>query len=188
MEQTIEQWYDALQQFTSERGQVGLPDMESLRHAFDQGYKIEEAYASIYPPAPSVYDYSTGVEPSHQVDATRDDMSSTELALAAEEDTAPHVTEAQVLAKVAAKTFTLLPAGRTILCEIVMQNGATFHGMSTPVSNDNLDLSQAQSRSLQKAIRKAWDAEGYLLREDLYRAEMEKVRARSVAIEDQSSS
>lgn len=83
---------------------------------------------------------------------------------------APRVTDAMVEEAIVTETFTVLPSGRTTICELTLRNGFTVRGESSCVSIENFDAELGCRISRDDAKRKVWMLEGYRLREDLFRA------------------
>lgn len=187
MDITIEEWYDQLQQYASGQGQAGLPPQDALQSLYDQELTPQEAFEKLWPPAREVIE----AEPSTIASGTpieQEAQSEDDQAIAlAESFNEPRVTEEDVIKKIVKKTFTLLPSGSVVICEIITQNGFIAMGKSVMGPGETSNVS-AQSKALQDAVRQVWSNEVYLLREQQYQSAMAKLRAQTVAIEDQSGS
>lgn len=85
----------------------------------------------------------------------------------AKELNAPRVTPAQVEATIKGETYTVLPSGRTTICELTLQNGYTVRGESSCVSIENFNAELGQKIAREDAKSKIWQLEGYLLRAKL---------------------
>lgn len=85
--------------------------------------------------------------------------------------TAPRVTLKMVEESIAGETFTVLPSGRTTICELTLQNGFTVRGESSCVSIENFDVEVGQRVSREDAKRTVWLLLGYALRDQLARAQ-----------------
>lgn len=83
--------------------------------------------------------------------------------------TAPRVTNDHIDAIIVGETYTQLPSGRTLICELTLANGFTVRGESSCVSIENFNLDLGKKISRADARDKIWQLEGYLLRERLYR-------------------
>ena len=59
-------------------------------------------------------------------------------------------------------------------CTIVMENGFTVTGESACASPENFDPFIGQEIAFKNAREKIWQLEGYLLKEKLYQAELDK--------------
>lgn len=81
--------------------------------------------------------------------------------------TAPRITPEMVDAAIVGETFTILPSGRTTVCELTLRNGFTVRGESSVVSIENFDESLGQRVARANAKSKVWELEGYALRERL---------------------
>lgn len=79
------------------------------------------------------------------------------------------VTEEQVLAKIVDETFTVLPSGKVIVCELTLENGFTVRGEAAVVDKANFDPIVGMEISKKRAISEVWQLEGYLLQEKLFR-------------------
>lgn len=66
-------------------------------------------------------------------------------------------------------TFTVLPSGKVMICEITLTNGFTVRGEASVVSKENFIESIGKDISYKNARNKIWELEGYLLQEDLHR-------------------
>lgn len=82
---------------------------------------------------------------------------------------APTVTTSDILAKIKETTYTLLPDGRTTICQITLANGYTIIGKSACVCVENYNQALGEKYAFEDATSKIWELEGYLLKEQLYR-------------------
>lgn len=78
---------------------------------------------------------------------------------------APRLTPEDIDAKIRDKTFTNLPSGKCVICEITLQNGFTVRGESACVSPKNFDQEIGNKIAFENARNKIWQLEGYLLQE-----------------------
>ena len=78
---------------------------------------------------------------------------------------APRLTPDAVDAKIKGTTFTNLPSGKCVVCELTLQNGFTVRGESACVSPANFDQEIGNKIALKNAREKIWQLEGYLLQE-----------------------
>lgn len=78
---------------------------------------------------------------------------------------APRLTPEDIDSKIKSKTFTNLPSGKCVVCEITLQNGFTVRGESACVSPKNFDQEIGNKIAFQNARDKIWQLEGYLLQE-----------------------
>ncbi len=81
---------------------------------------------------------------------------------------APRVTPKQVESVIVGETYTVLPSGRTTICELTLKNGFTVRGESSCVSIENFNAELGQKIARDDAKSKIWQLEGYLLREKLH--------------------
>lgn len=81
--------------------------------------------------------------------------------------TAPRVTLADIEAKIVGETYTPLPSGKVLVCELTLQNGFTVRGEAAAVSKANFDIEVGMKVSRENAVRQIWQLEGYLLQERL---------------------
>lgn len=91
--------------------------------------------------------------------------------------TGPRVTLEGVLAKVKGEEFFRVGPTMTI-CALTLENGAHVTGESACVAVENFDEELGRKIAKDKAISKAMELEGYLLREKMYR---DAGRNRSIA-------
>jgi hypothetical protein len=82
--------------------------------------------------------------------------------------TRTRVTPEYVEAVVVSETFTTLPSGKVVICEITLLNGFTVIGKSGVVDIKSFDMAKAMEISRRKAIDEIYQLEGYLLQEELY--------------------
>lgn len=92
---------------------------------------------------------------------------------------APRVTLPSIVEKIAKTEFIRVSEegvdenGILTICVLKMQNGFFVTGQAAPASPENFDTAIGQQNAYDMAIRNAWQLEGYLLREELWRAEHE---------------
>ncbi len=82
---------------------------------------------------------------------------------------APRLTPNMIDSVIKDKTFTNLPSGKCVICEITLQNGYTVYGESACVSPSNFDQEIGNEVAFKNAREKVWQLEGYLLQEKLAR-------------------
>lgn len=78
---------------------------------------------------------------------------------------APRLTPEMVDAKIRETTYTNLPSGKCMVCEITLENGYTVRGESACVSPANFDEEIGRKISFKNAREKIWGLEAYLLQE-----------------------
>jgi hypothetical protein len=87
------------------------------------------------------------------------------------EHTAPKrttVTLNGIMDKIKGVTYTLLPNGRTTVCQLTLENGFTVEGQSACVDKNNFNAATGEKFAYEDAINNMWKFEGYLLAEELY--------------------
>jgi len=82
--------------------------------------------------------------------------------------TATRLTPADIDATIVSETYTVLPDGRTTICQLTLRNGFTVDGKAVCVSRENFDEQFAKDKSRQNARNKIWELESYLLHQRLH--------------------
>jgi len=80
---------------------------------------------------------------------------------------APRLTPELVEAQVPSETYTVLPSGKVLVCELLLRNGFSVRGEASVVSKENFDEEIGRKVSRAKAVQEIWQIEGYLLQEKL---------------------
>lgn len=80
----------------------------------------------------------------------------------------PRLSPAHVDACIVGTTFTTLPSGKVMVCELTLRNGFTVRGEASTVSKENFDAEVGQRVSYDRARAKIWELEGYLLQQRLH--------------------
>lgn len=80
---------------------------------------------------------------------------------------APRITPALVEAAIRGETYTVLPNGRTTVCQLTLDNGFTVEGLSASVSIENFDAEIGKKISRQNAVQQVWPLLGFRLRDQL---------------------
>ncbi len=75
-----------------------------------------------------------------------------------------------VMGKIKGKTFTVLPDGRTTICQLTLENGFTVNGHSACVDSNNFNAGIGEKYALDDAIKQIWPLEGYLLAQTIHEA------------------
>ncbi len=73
-----------------------------------------------------------------------------------------------IKSKIVNHTFTTLPSGKTIVCEIILKNGFSVRGESSVVDISNFVQEIGEKMAYKDAVSKIWLVEGYLLQEKLF--------------------
>lgn len=97
------------------------------------------------------------------------DESSLEKRIQELELTAPRLTPELIDAKIVSETYTVLPSGKVMICELTLENGFTVRGEGSAVSKANFNEEIGKTVSRKNAREKIWQLEGYLLQENLYK-------------------
>lgn len=84
---------------------------------------------------------------------------------------APRLNPDKIDEVIMSKTFTVLPSGKCMICELTLLNGFTVRGESASVSKENFDEEIGRDISYKDARNKVWQLEGYLLQEKMYLSE-----------------
>jgi hypothetical protein len=77
--------------------------------------------------------------------------------------TAPRVTLAEVQANIVGETYTLLPNGRSTVCQLALISGHTVVGFSSCVSIENYNEELGNKIARENAVREIWPLMGYEL-------------------------
>lgn len=70
--------------------------------------------------------------------------------------------------KIKGANYTLLPNGRTTVCQLTLANGFTVEGQSACVSAATYNQLLGENYAYEDALNNCWKFEGYLLAERLY--------------------
>ena len=76
-------------------------------------------------------------------------------------------TEADIDAAIASETFTMLPSGKVMVCELTLRNGFAVIGASAAGIKENFDMVIGKRISRDAARNKVCELEGYLLQNKL---------------------
>ena len=83
---------------------------------------------------------------------------------------APRITQDVIDAVIANETYTEMPSGKVMVCELTLINGFTVRGEGSAVSKENFNAEIGRKISRENARDKIWQLEGYLLQQKLYEA------------------
>jgi hypothetical protein len=78
------------------------------------------------------------------------------------------VTLEHIQGRVTSTAYTLLPDGKTTVCQLYMINGYTIMGTSSCVDPANYNQALGEKYAYENAINAAWPLEGYLLAEEIH--------------------
>lgn len=71
---------------------------------------------------------------------------------------------------IVSKTFTMLPSGKKMVCELIMYNGFSVSGESAIVDPANHVQALGEKYAYEAAIDNCWPLMGFLLQEQIYRS------------------
>ena len=77
------------------------------------------------------------------------------------------VTIEDVEAAIKKETYTLLPNGRTTVCQLTLDNDFTVEGLSACVSKDNYDPVLGNKLARERAVNEVWKVLGFRLADQL---------------------
>lgn len=83
---------------------------------------------------------------------------------------APRLTPDSIEAVIVGETFTNLPSGKVMVCELTLKNGFTVRGEAAVVSKENFNEEIGRKVSRENAKKKIWEVEGYLLQQTIFEA------------------
>lgn len=78
---------------------------------------------------------------------------------------APRLCPADIDAAIVGETFTTLPSGKVMVCELTLRNGFTVRGEAATVSKENFNAEIGEKISRENVRNKVWELEGYLLQQ-----------------------
>ena len=87
-----------------------------------------------------------------------------------EQSSAPSVTIEEVNAAIVSETYTLLPNGRTTVCQLTLDNGFTVEGSSACVSLERYNQELGEKYARARAVEKVWAFLGFRLADQLVAA------------------
>ena len=70
------------------------------------------------------------------------------------------------------ETFTVLPSGKVMVCELTLKNDFTVRGEAAVVSKENFVYDKGVAISRERAKAKIWEIEGYLLQQKLFERQL----------------
>ena len=83
---------------------------------------------------------------------------------------APRLTPESIDAVIVDESYTVLPSGKVMVCELTLANGFTVRGEAATVSKENFNEEIGRKISRANARDKVWEVEGYLLQQKLHEA------------------
>ena len=81
--------------------------------------------------------------------------------------TAPRITPSHIDKVIIDETYTVLPSGKVMVCELTLKNGFSVRGEAATVSKENFNIDIGKKISKENARNQIWQLEGYLLQEKL---------------------
>ena len=82
----------------------------------------------------------------------------------------PQEVRAQIIDRtIVSRTFTPMPSGKALACELTLENGFVVHGISTVANKSDFDLEIGKTISYAKARQKIWELEAYIAQDQLYK-------------------
>ena len=91
--------------------------------------------------------------------------------------TRPRLTPQQIDDAIKSESYTKLPSGKVMVCELTLRNGFTVRGEAAVVSKENFNEDIGRKISRENARDKIWELEGYLLQQRLYDEAVEDMAA-----------
>lgn len=82
--------------------------------------------------------------------------------------TLPRITPNDIDNTIKGETYTILPSGKAMVCELTLLNNFTVRGEASVVSKDNFNEEVGRKISRENARKKVWELEGYLLQQQLH--------------------
>jgi len=80
----------------------------------------------------------------------------------------PRLTPTDIDSVIVGETYTTLPSGKVMICELTLVNGFTVRGEAAVVSKENFRVDIGMKISYDNARNKIWELEGYLLQQRLH--------------------
>jgi hypothetical protein len=80
---------------------------------------------------------------------------------------APRLCPADIDRIIVGETYTTLPSGKAMICELTLKNGFSVRGESACVSKENFNEEIGRKIARENARNKIWELEGYLLQQGL---------------------
>jgi hypothetical protein len=81
---------------------------------------------------------------------------------------APRLTPTLIDGCITETTYTVLPSGKVMVCELTLVNGFTVRGEAATVSKENFNDEIGKTISFKNAREKIWELEGYLLQQRVF--------------------
>ena len=81
---------------------------------------------------------------------------------------APRLRPEDIDAVIVGESYTVLPSGKAMVCELILRNGFSVRGESACVSKENFNFEIGEKIAREDARNKVWMLEGYALQERLF--------------------
>ena len=78
------------------------------------------------------------------------------------------LTEEDIKGVIKSVTYTVLPSGKTTICELLLRNGYAVIGVSAVIDVRNYIKEKGEELAYKDALRKVWELEGYVKQQELY--------------------
>lgn len=85
---------------------------------------------------------------------------------------APRLTPLDIDKAIIGETYTNLPNGRSVVCQLTLANEFTVEGISSCVSVENFNQEIGNKIAKENAREEIWKLEGYLLKQRLYESKI----------------
>lgn len=79
------------------------------------------------------------------------------------------VTPEYVQSMIVGKTFTILPSGKVMVCELTLKNGFTVRGEASVVDPANFVQAIGEEKSYARAVEQVWVLAGFAMQELMYK-------------------
>lgn len=83
--------------------------------------------------------------------------------------TAPRITHKDVQAAIVSETYTVLPDGRTTICQLTLDNDFTVIGKSACVSKENFNTELGEKFAREEAVSNVWGLLAFRLADQLHK-------------------
>ena len=90
-----------------------------------------------------------------------------EAKIASQQPQAPRLKPADIDAVIASETYTVMPSGKVMVCEMILRNSFALLGIASAASRENFNEEIGREVSRKNAREQIWQLEGYALHERL---------------------
>ena len=81
---------------------------------------------------------------------------------------APRLSHTDIGADIVGETFTMLPSGKVMVCELMLRNGCSVRGEASVIRNEKFNEQTGRNISRKRAYDKVRQLEVYLLQQRCY--------------------